>query len=49
MIMACNISKHINGSSNYSGSSVKSGFSFGIMTLGFSGSGLVNTPTAENG
>jgi hypothetical protein len=50
MIMACNISKHSNGSLNFSGSSAKSVLSFGFLTLGFSGSGLlVNTFTAKNG
>jgi hypothetical protein len=49
MTMACNISKQINGSSNFSGSSAKSVSTFGFLTIGFSGSGLVNTYTAENG
>ncbi|CAF0733628.1 unnamed protein product [Adineta ricciae] len=48
--MACNISKYSNGSSNISASSVKSGLSFGYLTLGFSGSGLlVNIFSTDNG
>jgi hypothetical protein len=48
--MACYISKHSNGSSNFSGSLAKSGLSFGFLAIGFSGSGLfVNTCTLENG
>jgi hypothetical protein len=49
MKMACNISKQINASSNFSGSSGKSVISFGFSTIGYSGSGLVNTQTADNG
>jgi hypothetical protein len=48
--MACNISKQTHGSSNFSGSSAKSGLSFGFLTIGFSGSGLlVNTSAVDNG
>jgi hypothetical protein len=48
--MACNISKHSNGSSNFSGSLAKSVLSFGFLTLGFSGSGsFVNTYNIKNG
>jgi hypothetical protein len=48
--MACNISKHSNKSSNFSGSLAKMGFYFGFLAIEFSGSGLfVNTFTADNG
>lgn len=46
--MACNISKHSNGSSNLSGSLVKLVMSYGFSTIGYSGSGLyVNSLFAE--
>jgi hypothetical protein len=45
--MACNISKHTNGSSNFSGSLAKSGLYLSFSTIGYTGSGLVNT--FENG
>lgn len=48
--MAYNISKHSTGSSKFSGSLAKSVLSFGVLAIGYSGSGLfVNTLTLENG
>ncbi len=48
--MACHISKHSNGSSNFSGSSADSILSFDFFAIGFSGSGsFINTYTLENG
>jgi hypothetical protein len=49
-MMACHISKHSNGSSNFSGSSADSILSFDFFAIGFSGSGsFINTYTLENG
>lgn len=50
MIMALFISKQINSSSNFSGSLAKSVLSFGLLTLGYTGSGLfLNSFAVENG
>jgi hypothetical protein len=49
-MMANNISKRSNGSSSFSGSSAKSVISYGVLTIGYSGSGsFVNTFNEENG
>lgn len=47
--MACNISKHTNGSSNFSGSLATSAFSFDFLAIEFSGSGLLVNTYTENG
>jgi len=49
-MMANNISKRSNGSSSFSGSLAKSVLSYGVLTIGFSGSGsCVNIFNEENG
>ncbi len=48
--MANNISKRSNGSSSFSGSLAKSFLSYGVLTIGYSGSGSsVNIYNEENG